>query len=139
LKRSQPTTITLSAKEARWIALRSQGLADIPAPFGEGKAAVLKAIQHLGYVQVDTVSVLQRAHHHVLWSRVPDYAPAMLHELQSPDAAVFEYWNHASSILPMGDFRYSLPLMRKYRTALHWSTASPELEKAIQRMKRLWI
>ena len=61
----------------------------------------------------------------------------MLHELQSPDAAVFEYWNHATSFLPTCDYRFSLPLMRKYRTELHWSDPSPELEKAIKRMASL--
>ena len=129
--------VTLSLAEVRAIALRSQGLADDLAPFGLGKDAVLKTIQHLGYVQVDTISVLQRAHHHVIWSRVPGYKPDMLHELQSPDAAVFEYWNHATSFLPTCDYRFSLPLMRKYRTELHWSDPSPELEKAIKRMASL--
>ena len=93
----------LSLAEVRAIALRSQGLAENEAPFGHKKAAVLKAVQHLGYVQVDPISVLHPAHHHVLWSRVPDYRPAMLHELQSTDAAVFEYWNHATSYLPTKD------------------------------------
>lgn len=36
---------------------------------GKGRAAALQAIQHLGYVQIDTISVIERAHHHVLWSR----------------------------------------------------------------------
>lgn len=127
-----------SIKEARAIALRSQGLAEEAAPFGAGKEAALRVIEHLGYVQMDTISVIQRAHHHVLWSRVPDYRPGMLDELQSPEAAVYEYWNHASSYLPMRDFRYSLPLMRKHRKEMHWSKESPELRKAMRRlMKRI--
>jgi uncharacterized protein len=88
----------------------------------------------LGDVQVDTISVIQRAHHHVLWSRVPDYAPEMLHDLQSVDVQVFEYWNHASSYLPLSDYRFSLPLMRKYRTQLHWSDESPEIKSSMRRM-----
>lgn len=107
--------VSMSLTEVRAIALRSQRLAEDLSPFGLGKAAVLKAIQHLGYIQVDPINVLQRAHHHVLWSRVPNYHPDMLHELQDPDAAVFEYWNHAASYLPMTDYRFSMPLMRKYR------------------------
>ncbi|MDB6036278.1 MAG: hypothetical protein JWM99_119 [Verrucomicrobiales bacterium] len=126
--------MTLSLAQARAIALRSQGLADNRAPFGLGKAAVLAAVQHLGYIQVDCINVIQRAHHHALWSRVPDYAPDMLHELQSPDGAVFEYWNHASSYLPTRDYRFSLPLMRKYRQKLHWSDESPELRAAMRRV-----
>jgi hypothetical protein len=65
----------LSVTEVKAIVLRSQGLAENASRFGLGKAAVLKAIQHLGYVQVDPINVLQRAHHHVLWSRVPNYHP----------------------------------------------------------------
>jgi uncharacterized protein len=126
--------LLLSLAEVRAIVLRSQGLADQESPFGLGKAAVLEAIQHLGYVQVDAVSVIQRAHHHVLWSRVPNYQPEMLHELQSPDAAVFEYWNHAASYLPMADFRFSLPLMRKHRHEFHWSDDTPELRKSMRRL-----
>jgi uncharacterized protein YcaQ len=83
--------VSLSVTEVRAIVLRSQRLAEDLLPFGLGKTAVLKAIQHLGYIQVDPINVLQRAHHHVLWSRVPNYHPDMLHELQDPDAAVFEY------------------------------------------------
>ena len=126
--------VSLTPAEVRAIVLRSQGLADNEAPFGLGKPAVLKAVEHLGYVQVDPINVLQRAHHHVLWSRVPDYSPDMLHELQSPDVAVFEYWNHASSYLPTRDYKFSLPLMRKYRRRLHWSDESPELRKSMRRM-----
>jgi uncharacterized protein len=126
--------LLLSRAEVRAIVLRSQGLGDQESPFGLGKAAVLEAIQHLGYVQVDAVSVVQRAHHHVFWSRVPNYQPEMLHELQSPDAAVFEYWNHAASYLPMADFRFSLPLMRKHRRELHWSDDTPELRKSMRRL-----
>jgi uncharacterized protein YcaQ len=60
----------------------------------------------------------------------------MLHQLQDPDRQVFEYWNHAASYLPMRDFRYSLPLMRRYRKELHWSVDSPELEPAMRRVRR---
>jgi uncharacterized protein len=127
-------TLFLSLAEARAIVLRSQGLADQESPFGLGKAAVLEAIKHLGYVQVDAVSVVQRAHHHVLWSRVPNYQPEMLHQLQSPEAAVFEYWNHAASYLPMADFRFSLPLMRKHRHGFHWADDTPDLRKSMRRL-----
>ncbi len=130
--RSHP--VSLSPAEIRAIVLRSQGLADNESPFGLGKSAVLKTVQHLGYVQVDPISVIQRAHHHVLWSRVPNYHPDMLHELQDSDAAVFEYWNHAASYLPTRDYKFSLPLMHKYRGQLHWSDDSPELRKSMRRM-----
>jgi len=126
--------LILGLAEARAIALRSQGLAEDAAAFGAGKEGALSAVCQLGYVQMDTISVIQRAHHHVLWTRVPDYQPEMLDALQSTDGSVFEYWNHASSYLPTRDYRFSMPLMRKYRKEMHWSDESPDLKKSMRRL-----
>ena len=106
--------VTLSNKTARRLAIHCQLLdsnSDLPA----GKEGVARTIDALGYMQIDTISVVARAHHHGLWARRPDYDPAMLHELQAHDRRVFEYWGHAASYLPMSDFRYTLPLKEKYR------------------------
>lgn len=124
------TALTLSAKQARTLALRAQGL-DRPEPFGLGRMGALRAVEHLGYVQIDTISVVERAHHHVLWSRVPDYPPGGLDGLLS-ERSVFEYWSHAAAYLPMRDFRFSLPRMRSFRDRLHWTEDSPELRKAMR-------
>ena len=51
----------------RRIALSAQGLLQTQ-PFGHGIAGARKAISHLGYVQIDTISVVERAHHHVVFS-----------------------------------------------------------------------
>ena len=64
----------------RRVALASQGLSQA-APFGRGPQGVTRAISHIGYVQIDTISVVERAHHHVLASRVPNYAPKTLNRL----------------------------------------------------------
>lgn len=101
--------IELDVRDARRIALASQGLAR-PAAFGRGLPAVRRAIDRLGYVQIDTISVVERAHHHVLRSRVPNYAQSMLDRLLA-DREVFEYWFHAAACLPMADYRYYLPMM----------------------------
>src|SRR5260370_2116965 len=105
------SAVSLSVAEVRAIVLRSQRLAEDVLPFGLGKTAVLKTIQHLGYIQVDPINVLQRAHHHVLWSRVPNYHPEMLHELQDPDAAVFGYWEHAAAYFTVIEFKIFPPLL----------------------------
>ena len=136
MAKSKPPHQTVSLAEARRMAVRAAGVAEEPAPFGFGKPGVLKAIQHLGYVQVDTISVVQRAHHHVLWSRVPDYAPEMLHALQEPERAVFEYWNHAASYLPMDDFRFSIPLMRQSQNEVHWPAHFADVEPSMSRVLR---
>jgi hypothetical protein len=69
--------LPLTKKEARNIILAAQGF-DKNKPYGAGAPSVSKAVQHLGYVQIDTISVVERAHHHVLWSRIPDYRPEWL-------------------------------------------------------------
>ncbi|MFQ5648664.1 MAG: winged helix-turn-helix domain-containing protein [bacterium] len=111
---------TLSVSEARKLALASQGLLRAK-PFGSGKAGALAAIRHLGYVQIDTISVVERAHHHTLWSRVPGYRPEMLNDLQVRDRQIFEYWSHAAAYLPMEDYRFCLPRMQAIAAGeKHW-------------------
>jgi len=94
----------------RRIALDHQGLLG-RSPFGRGAQATLRAVQRLGYVQIDTISVVARAHHHVLQTRVPDYQPSHLDQLLEA-GSIFEYWSHAAAYLPMEDYRYALPKMR---------------------------
>lgn len=101
----------LSARDARRLFLASQGLLR-NNEFGRGKNAVLKAIQQLSYVQIDTISVIERAHNHVLWSRVDNYARPILDQLQSKHKNVFEYWAHAAAYLPMQDYRFYQPVMQ---------------------------
>ncbi|HLP51948.1 MAG TPA: crosslink repair DNA glycosylase YcaQ family protein [Chitinophagales bacterium] len=105
--------LTLTNKEARNIILTSQGLAD--NSFGKKKEGALNAIEHLGYVQIDTISVVERAHHHTIWSRVNDYHRKYLDELVE-DKKVFEYWSHAAAYLPMRDYRFSLMRKNLYAT-----------------------
>ena len=107
------TQTTLSIAQARHMALSAQ-LLDGNTTLPAGKEGIARTIEALGYVQIDTIAVVQRAHHHTLWNRRPDYEPAMLHELQSQDRRVFEYWAHAASYLPMSDYRFYLPRMRDY-------------------------
>ena len=110
----------LSQAAARRRVLSAQGLLGGPR-FGEGKTGALAAIEHLGYVQIDTIAVVERAHHHTLWSRIPGYSPSQLHELQSKDRSVFEYWSHAAAFLPMRDFRFALRRMEAFaKGRRHW-------------------
>jgi uncharacterized protein YcaQ len=101
----------LSKKEARRLLLQRQGLLR-KGQFGHGKNAVRKCIERISWVQIDTISVVERAHHHVLRSRVSNYDPAMLHLLQVRDRQLFEYWSHAAAYLPIQDYRYYLPVMK---------------------------
>ncbi|WP_111430104.1 winged helix-turn-helix domain-containing protein [Rhodobacteraceae bacterium DSL-40] len=103
--------LEIGIARARGLWLHAQRL-DAPAPFGTGPEATRAAIEHLGYVQIDTIHVIERAHHHVLWSRIPGYRPADLHHAQSGERSVFEYWTHALAYLPTSAYRHFLPAMK---------------------------
>jgi uncharacterized protein YcaQ len=109
---------SLSKAEAKHIWLRAQRL-DTAAPFGDGPEAVASAVEHLGYVQIDTISVIERAHHHILWTRIPAYRRADLRRAQSVDKSIFEYWTHALSYVPTKDFRFFIPDMKLHRREGH--------------------
>ena len=69
-------------------------------PFGAGPEAVARAVAHLGYVQIDTINVIERCHHHILYNRIPAYGRADLEAAQAEAKSVFEYWTHALSYVP---------------------------------------
>ena len=114
-----PQPFPLALPDARKIWLRAQRL-DAPAPFGGGPAATRAAVEHLGYVQIDTIHVIERSHHHILYTRIPAYRREDLHQAQAVDKSVFEYWTHALSYVPTSDIRFFLPAMRYYRTTCWW-------------------
>ncbi|MEM1318654.1 MAG: crosslink repair DNA glycosylase YcaQ family protein [Bacteroidota bacterium] len=103
----------------------------------KGKAATLEAIERIGYVQIDTISVIARAHHHVLRTRIADYHSDYLRRLEEEDRQVFEYWSHAAAYLPTRDYRYSL--YRKAEIAAgkgHWREKDPRLmARVLQRLE----
>ena len=128
----------LSSAEARLIWLRAQRL-DTPAPFGEGAQATAAAVEHLGYVQIDTINVIERSHHHILWTRIPEYRRTDLHQAQSVDRSVFEYWTHALSYVPTRDMRFFIPAMRRHLREGHkWlSSVKPgDLRKVLRLIRR---
>jgi len=128
----------LTKREARRIWLRAQRL-DTLAPFGDGPQATAAAVAHLGYVQIDTINVIERSHHHILWTRIPDYRRADLQQAQSVDKSVFEYWTHALSYVPSGDLRFFLPAMKRHRREGHkwFDGVSPaDLRKVMRLVRR---
>ena len=118
--------VSLPLKVAQRLALHAQLLhGQTKRPIG--KQGVVQAFAQLGYVQIDTIAVIQRAHHHALWTRQPDYNPDLLHALQAQDRQVFEYWGHALAYLPMSDYRYFVPRMEHFpRSQSRWIAALRE-------------
>jgi uncharacterized protein len=114
MSNTRRTTLTLTKVEGRRIWLRAQRL-DEATPFGHGPEATPAAVQHLGYVQIDTINVIERCHHHILWTRIPSYRRAHLRQAQAVDKSVFEYWTHALAYVPTDHFRFFVGDMRRQR------------------------
>jgi uncharacterized protein YcaQ len=128
----------LTRTEARRIWLSAQRL-DTPAPFGQGPQATAAAVEQLGYVQIDTINVIERSHHHILWTRIPEYRRADLRQAQSVDRSVFEYWTHALSYVPTKDLRFFIPAMQRHKREGHkWlSSVKPaDLRKVLRLIRR---
>jgi len=103
----------------RRLALAAQGLLH-SQPYGAGLVGARRAINHIGYVQIDTISVVERAHHHVFHSRVPKFKSEMTNEMLL-NGDIFEYWTHAAAFLPIADFRFSLPYKHAIKSGqTHW-------------------
>ena len=129
-------SVVLTQSQARKIILHAAGLSK-PGQFGKGKEAVLKLINHLGFVQIDTNYVVERAHHHAIVSRVPNYKPEWLDQLQA-EGKVFEFWTYATGYIPMHDFRFSLPVKAGFlsRRKPLTQTESNLMRKVLDRISR---
>ncbi len=115
---------------AKRIVIRAAGIGR-KNPFGRGKNAVHRAIKYLSYVQIDTISVINRAHHHTLYNRVPGYTQKFLSKLQS-EQKIFEYWSHAAAYLPMEDYRFSLPIKKYFKDRKDpWPKCDSKLMKRV--------
>jgi len=128
----------ISPAQARRIWLYAQRL-DVAEPFGSGPEATLRAVEHLGYVQIDTIHVIERSHHHILFTRIPSYQRAHLMRAQGVDKSVFEYWTHALSYVPTRDIRFFLGAMNAFRRApskWHQSATLAATRKVLALLKK---
>lgn len=85
-------------RDARRLWLEAQGLAATPT----GPLDLAAMIHHLGFVQLDSIRVVARAHDHILWSRNQNYREPMLVKLLRDERAVFEHFTHDASVIPIG-------------------------------------
>ncbi len=91
------TALRISNRDARNLWLAAHGLANTPT----GRLDPISLIRSLGFVQLDTIQVVARAHHHILWSRNQNYREPILDKLLAKDRLVFEHYTHDASVLPM--------------------------------------
>lgn len=126
---------SLSIQEAQKLVLISQNILTLK----DEETAIdktLSTIEHLGYIQIDTISAVQRAHHHTLWNRNSQYQNNHLDELVAKKK-VFEYWSHAAAYLPIQDYKYTLPRKNAILKGeqKHWFKRDNTLMKAV--LKRI--
>jgi uncharacterized protein YcaQ len=91
------TALRIPNRTARQLWLATNGLAQSPT----GPLDLGALIHDLGFVQLDTIQVVSRAHHHILWSRNQTYREPMLNRHLAQDRGVFEHFTHDASVLPM--------------------------------------
>ena len=89
----------LDNQTARRVFLDRHALAEPPVGPAKG-ADLLVLIRRLGFVQVDSINTVERAHHMILWSRRQGYRPQNLRPLLERDRVLFEHWTHDASIIP---------------------------------------
>jgi uncharacterized protein YcaQ len=101
-----PMTVpVLRNADARRLFLHLHGLGEPPA--GPAKGADLVAlIKRIGFVQVDSINTVERAHHMILFARRPAYRPKALKHVLERDRLLFEHWTHDASVLPVSLFPY---------------------------------
>src|SRR3954470_15992417 len=130
--------VPVSKAKARRIWLNAQRL-DRAAPFGSGPGATPAAVAHLGYVQIDTINVVERCHHQILYTRIPDYRREHLAQAQSVDKSVFEYWTHALAYVPTAEFRFFTRAMKSEdggRSLTFSLVKRGDLQKVLGRIRR---
>jgi uncharacterized protein len=109
--------IRIAAEQARRLALSLQGLADPPRR-KLGADGLLALIERLGFVQVDSVNVVARAHHMILFARNQTYRPVLLQRLLEREARLFENWTHDAAIIPTRFYPYWLVRFERDRARL---------------------
>ncbi|MEU1711093.1 crosslink repair DNA glycosylase YcaQ family protein [Streptomyces sp. NPDC005706] len=123
-------TITLTADDARRIALRAQGFLGAP----DRRAGVRGVLRHLGAVQLDTISVLARSHELIPYARLGAVGRGTVEAAywKTPAAGAsaaphaFEYWSHAACILPVEEWPHFAFRRRAYRNRPHWNHQLPD-------------
>lgn len=95
----------LDNRSARAVFMDRHGLAEQPVGAAKG-ADLLGLIQRLGFVQLDSINTVARAHDMILYARRPSYRAAHLKRLYEKDRELFEHWTHDAAVIPMEYYRH---------------------------------
>lgn len=110
----------LSTDQAATLLLQAQGLLADPSKRAT-PATTAKLIESLGFVQIDSINIVERAHHLTLFSRLDGYRPSMLARLLERDRLLFEHWTHDASAIPVQWFAHWKPRFTKHHARVRRS------------------
>lgn len=127
---------TISAQEARWLAIEAQGLAGARRSGRVERRHLLESIRRVGALQLDAINVLERTQFLVLFSRLGPFPKQRLHDLTGPGGALLEYDAHAAALVPVE----MQPLLR-WRMEAHGNSGGRwgEYERAYEQANRAYI
>jgi uncharacterized protein YcaQ len=133
-------TSRVSALQARRLLLGAQGLLDDPT----GRCTprrVRELIERMGFVQIDSINTIERAHHLTLASRIDNYRPAMLANLLEDSRELFEHWTHDASAIPSQWFPHWRHRFERARHRIHsnawWrQRIGPNHEQIIEQVRQ---
>ncbi len=131
-------TLTISNRMARRLWLERQGLANAPTGVLD-RVGLLGIVNGIGFVQLDTIRILARAHDHILWSRNQNYRENMLDDLVKGRDA-FEHFTHDASVLPMEFYPYwnrQFDRMRAQIEKRKWREYMPSKKECDQILNRI--
>ena len=103
------TPLPVTAAQGRRLILDLPGSWPIPPHRRFEDGGLLGLIARIGFVQVDSIRTVERAHHTILYSRNRTYRPAMLDRLLERDRSLFEHWTHDAAVIPTAFY----PLWRR--------------------------
>jgi uncharacterized protein len=104
----------IPAESARRLFLNAQGL--LMNLEGKATRSILqKTIEQMGFVQIDSINIVERAHHLTLASRLDSYRQEHFTHLLEKDRSLFEHWTHDASVIPTKWFAHWKPRFRRYR------------------------
>jgi len=126
----------LTQESVRLAMLAAQGLLSPPSEPAQ-KEDLLPVIKQMGYLQIDTIHAVRRSHHLVLWSRLGDFEPDWLFQIQT-EGQLFEYYAHALCYLPIEDY----PIFRSMilyddHTGNHWKKWADANQDVVERVQTL--
>ena len=108
---------TISTQAARRLLLGAQGLLADPTRKAT-RATLVRLIEQMGFVQLDSINYVERAHHLTLGSRLDAYAREHFTHLLETRRHLFEHWTHDASAIPTAWFAHWKPRFKRYEDKL---------------------